>query len=128
MVRPISNDLRKRAVAAVSKGESCRAVAARFGIAVSSVVKWSQRYRTTGSVAPGKMGVHRKPVLEPHRAFIKERISQTPDLTLHGLKNELAARGVKVSHNAVWLFLRREGLRFKKNTARPRAGPRRHRA
>jgi putative transposase len=28
---------------------------------------------------------------------------------LHGLKNELAARGVKVSHNGVWLFLRREG-------------------
>jgi putative transposase len=34
-------------------------------------------------------------------------------LTLHGLKEELAARGVKVSHNAVWLFLRREGLSFK---------------
>jgi transposase len=33
---------------------------------------------------------------------------------LHGLKDELAARGVKVSHNAVWLFLRREGLSFKK--------------
>ncbi|WP_155251883.1 helix-turn-helix domain-containing protein, partial [Bradyrhizobium japonicum] len=64
MVRPISNDLRKRAVAAVAKGESCRSVASRFGVAVSSVVKWSQRYRATGSVAPGKMGGHRKPVLE----------------------------------------------------------------
>lgn len=118
MVRPISNDLRKRAVAAVAKGESCRSVASRFGVAVSSVVKWSQRYRATGSVAPGKMGGHRKPVLEPHRAFIKERISQTPHLTLHALKDELAARGVKVSHNAVWTFLRREGLRFKKRCSR----------
>jgi hypothetical protein len=43
-----------------------------------------------------------------------ERLRQTPHLTLHALKGELAARGVKVSHNAVWLFLRREGLRFKK--------------
>ena len=119
MVRPLSNDLRKRAVAAVAKGESCRSVALRFGVAVSSVVKWSQRYRATGSVAPGKMGGHRKPVLEPYRTFIKERISQTPHLTLHALKDELAARGIKVSHNAVWLFLRREGLRFKKNAARP---------
>jgi len=93
-------------------------VAARFGVAVSSVVKWSQRYRATGSVAPGQMGGHRKPILEPHRTFILERIRQTPHLTLHGLKDELAARGVKVSHNAVWQFLRREGLRFKKNTAR----------
>jgi transposase len=48
------------------------------------------------------------------RFFILERIRQTPHLTLHGLKDELASRGVHVSHNAVWLFLRREGLRFKK--------------
>ena len=54
--------------------------------------------------------------------LIVERIAQTSHLTLHGLKDELAARGVKVSHNAVWLFLRREGLTFKKNAVRPRAG------
>jgi transposase len=118
MTRPLSNDLRERVVAAVRNGESCRTVASRFGVAVSSVVKWSQRYRATGSVAPAKMGGYRKPVLDPHRAFIMERISQTPHLTLHGLKDDLAAHGVKVSHNAVWLFLRREGLRFKKNSVR----------
>jgi putative transposase len=119
MTAPVSNDLRERVVAAVLAGESCRAVASRFGVAVSSVVKWSQRYRTTGSVAPAKMGGYRKRVLEPHRAFIIERINQTPHLTLHGLKDELAARGVKVSHDTVWQFLRREGLRFKKNAVRP---------
>ena len=119
MTRALSNDLRKRVVEAVGSGESCRAVASRFGVAVSSVVKWSQRYRATGSVAPGKMGGHRKRVLEPHRAFIVERINQTSHLTLHGLKAELAARGVMVSHNAVWVFLRREGLSFKKNAVRP---------
>jgi transposase len=47
-----------------------------------------------------------------------ERLGQTPHLTLHGLKAELADRGVKVSHNAVWQFLHREGLRFKKNAVR----------
>ncbi len=119
MTRPLSIDLRERAVAAVLAGETCRSVAARFSVAVSSVVKWSQRYRKTGSVAPGKMGGHRKRVLEPHRAFILERIAQTPHLTLHRLKDELAARGVSVSHNAIWMFVRREGLRFKKNPVRP---------
>jgi transposase len=118
MTRPLSNDLRERVVGAVLSGDSCRAVACRFGVAVSSVVKWSQRRHRTGSVAPAKMGGHRKPVLEPHRAFIVDRLERTPHLTLHGLKDELAARGVKVSHNAVWLFLRREGLRFKKNAVR----------
>lgn len=119
MSRPLSNDLRERVVAAVLAGETCRAVAGRFGIAVSSVVKWSQRHRATGSVAPGKMGGHRKRVLEQHRAFILEQIAQASHLTLHRLKDELAAHGVNVSHNTVWLFLRREGLRFKKNTVRP---------
>ena len=118
MVRALSNDLRERVVAALGDGGSCRSVAARFGVAVSSVVKWSQRRRATGSVAPGRMGGHRKRVLEPHRAFLAERIGQEPHLTLHGLKTELAARGVTVSHDAIWRFLRREGLRFKKNARR----------
>lgn len=114
MTAALSNDLRTRVVEAIEAGGSCRSVAARFGVAVSSAVKWYQRYRATGSVAPAKMGGYRKPILEPHRAFIIERINQTSHLTLHGLKDELEARGVKVSHNAVWLFLRREGLSFKK--------------
>lgn len=117
MTAPLSNDLRKRVVEAVVGGETCRSVASRFGVSVSSVVKWSQRYRATGSVAPGKMGGHRRRVLEPHRDFIVERINQTPHLTLHGLKDELAGRGVTVSHNTIWQFLRREGLRFKKNAS-----------
>src|SRR5690606_11238599 len=119
MTAPLSNDLHERVVAAIMAGESCRSVAARFGVAVSSAVKWSQLYRATGSVAPGKMGGHRKRVLDPHRAFIVERINQTSHLTLHGLKDELAARGVRVSHDTVWKFLRREGLSFKKNLVCP---------
>ena len=125
MTRPYSNDLRERVVAAVEAGQSCRVVADRFDIAVSSVVKWSQRYRATGSVSPGKMGGHRRPILEPHRTFIVERIEQTSHLTLHRLKDELAACGVRVSHNAIWQFMRREGLRLKKNVVAPlsRVGP-----
>jgi transposase len=118
MTRPYSDDLRERVVGAVDTGESCRAVAARFEVAVSSVVKWSQRYRRTGSVSPGKIGGHRRPVLEPYRDFIVQRIAQEPHVTLHRLKDELAARGIRVSHNTVWMFLRREGLRFKKNAVR----------
>jgi transposase len=118
MTRAYSNDLRERVVAAVQAGGTCRSVAELFGVAVSTVVKWSRRHRETGSVAPGKMGGHRRRVLEPYRAFIVERLQQTPHLTLHRLKDELIERGVMVSHNAVWQFLRREGLSFKKNAVR----------
>ncbi len=60
------------------------------------------------------MGGHRKRVLAEHREFIHEQIKQTSHLTLHGLKDLLAERGVIVSHQAVWRFLKDEGLRFKK--------------
>ena len=43
---------------------------------------------------------------------------QVPHLTLHRLKDMLAARGVTVSHDTVWRFLRREGRSFKKNRVR----------
>lgn len=119
MTAPLSKDIRERVVGAITAGESCRSVATRFGVAVSSAAKWSQRYRATGSVSPGKMGGHRKRLLDPHREFIVERIGRTPHLTLHGLKDDLASRGVEVSHDTVWRFLRREGLRFKKNAVRP---------
>ena len=51
MARAYSLDLRERVVAAVAAGESCRAVAATFEVSVASVVKWSQRFRATGSAA-----------------------------------------------------------------------------
>ena len=70
------------------------------------------------SMTPGKVGGHRKPVLNAHRSFIRERIDQMPHLTLHKLADELAARGVRVSHDTVWRFLRAKGLSFKKNAIR----------
>jgi len=118
MPKPFSNDLRERAVAAVQAGESCRAVAMRFGVAVSSVVKWSQRFRQTGSIAPDKMGGYRPYLLEPHRDFILDHIQHTPHLTLHRLQEMLAAIGIVVSHDTIWRFLRREGLSFKKKSVR----------
>lgn len=116
MTRAFSNDLRERVVSAVEADESTRFVAKRFGIAVSTVVKWHQRWRETGSVAPAKMGGHRPFILDPHRDFIIDEVTRTPQLTLSKLQDMLATRGLNVSHDTVWRFLRREGLSFKKNT------------
>jgi transposase len=45
MTRPLSNGLRERVVAAVLSGASSRQAAARFNVAVSSVVKLMQRWK-----------------------------------------------------------------------------------
>lgn len=113
-----SVDLRERAVAAYRGGESCRSVGARFCIAPSTVVKWSALMERTGRLTPGKVGGHRQRVLVPHLDFILARLEDTPHLTLHRLVDLLATRGVRVGHDAVWRFLRAEGLSFKKKPVR----------
>jgi hypothetical protein len=65
MTRPYSSDLRERVVASVSFGRSCRVTAALFGVSVASVVRWSQRYRATGSSRAKPMGGRRRRRLLP---------------------------------------------------------------
>ena len=64
MARAYSLDLRERVVAAVAAGASCRSVAATFKVSVASVVKWSQRFRATGSAAAHKVGGRRPYALQ----------------------------------------------------------------
>jgi transposase len=61
--------------------------------------------------------------LAPHRVWVLSRLADKPDLTLRALVLELADQGVKISDYAVWNFLRREGVTFKKKPARSRARP-----
>ena len=114
MTKPYSDDLRARVVAAMHSGESCRSVAARFGVAPSSVVKWAQRAAQTGSVSPAQMGGYRRPLLEPQRAWLLEQVQACPHITLAMLQAMLAGRGIAVSHDTVWRFLRSCGVSFKK--------------
>lgn len=118
MARALSMDLRERAVARLAAGESVRTVAAALSVAPSSVVKWSQRLRATGSVAPGQLGGHVPPKISgPQRAWLVERIAAEA-FTLRGLVAELAERGVGVDYRTVWKCVRREGLSFKKKLGR----------
>jgi transposase len=109
-------------VAAVAEGQSCRTVAALFRVSVASVVKWSQRARVTGSPAAQPMGGRRPYALTGERDWLLARLNEKPDLTLHAVLAELRGRGVVVACDTLWRFLRRAGIRFKKNRARRRAG------
>jgi transposase len=122
MARPYSLDLRERVVSAVTAGATCRAVAKRFDVSVASVVKWSQRFRATGSLAAHRMGGRRAYALAGEREWLLSRLAETPDVTLRGLVAELAERGIVVSYYAVWHFFEHEGISFKKKPARQRAG------
>jgi transposase len=128
MARPLSLDLRERAVAAVLKGGLSRhRAAAQFGVVPSTVINWVRRFQATGSVAPGQMGGHKpKAIAGEHHAFLAQRIRQR-EFTLRGLVAELAERGLKVDYRSVWNFVHAEKLSFKKNRHRQRTRSLRHR-
>ena len=129
MARAYSLDLRERVVSAVLAGESCRDVASTFKVSVASVVKWSQRFRATGSAAAGKVGGRRGYAVAGERDWLLSCLAAKPDVTLRALVAGLADRGIKVSYYAVWHFFEHEGISFKKKSARQRTGsPRRGQA
>lgn len=122
MGRPLSMDLRDRAIARVEAGETTRCVGKALNVAPSSVSKWWKRYKETGSVAPGQMGGHKPRILSgANRDWLLERAQH--DFTLWGLVHELAERGVKVDYHSVWTFVHDEGLSFKKKRSAQRTGP-----
>jgi transposase len=114
MARPYSQDLRDRVVSSVASGRTCRATAALFGMSVASVVRWSQRWRASGSAAAKQMGGWRQLRLQREREWRLARIAEKPDLTLRAVVAELAERGTPASYGAVWRFFKHEGMTFKK--------------
>ena len=122
MSRPYSLDLRERVVASVAEGQSRRATAGVFKLGAATVGRWCRRARETGSAAAKPMGGKRPYLLAGERAWLLERLAEKPDLTLHALLAELGERGIVVSCDTLWRFLRRQGISFKKNRARCRAG------
>jgi transposase len=106
--------LRERVVAAVASGMSREAAAERFQISLSSANRWVQRAAATGSAAALPMGGKKLFSLAEQADWINARIAEKPDITGRELLAELRERHVEVSYFAVWNFLDRSGLTFKK--------------
>src|SRR3954454_20495274 len=116
MTRPLSQDLRSRVIAAVEGGLSCNAAAERFGIAVSSAVRWIRAWRTEGRVAALPQGGDlRSRHIEAYRDVILAAIEAEVDITLVELAELLCNQhGVSFAPSTVWRFLDRHDLTFKK--------------
>lgn len=114
MVRPHSMDLREHAMQRLATGETTYQVAAALNVAVSSVIKWAQKHKKSGSVEPGKMGGHKPFSIDgEHKIFILSHITKTPGTSLGELVQLLDKRGLKVHPSSVSRFLLREGINLK---------------
>ncbi len=105
----------RRVVASVERDcLSRRQASVRYGVGISTVIRWVRRLRETSSLAPGKMGGHRpKKIAGAHRDWLLQRC-RDQDFTLRGLAAGLAERGLAVDYRSVWEFVRAEKLSHKK--------------
>ena len=124
MVKSLSDDLRVRVVEAVDAGASRRRAALRFGVSVSSAIRWVRRWRDRGEVGAWPQGGDRRSGrIEAQAGFILAAVEERPDVTLAELQALLLERGVSVGIGSLWRFFERRGISFKKNRARRRARP-----
>ncbi len=113
MGKALSGDLRWRVVKASYDGMSARQAAARFGVGVSSAIRWIARAKI-GELSPRPQGRRRTSILDTHEAFVVGLIEEHKDITL----NEMVARlegeqSVRISRSALSAWLGRRGWTYK---------------
>ena len=120
MANALSVDLRKRVVAAVDGGMSCRQAAIRFGVSASSAIRWIDQRRRQGSFVPKPPGGDRRSGrIEAQAEFILSLVAEKSDITLFELKAKLADKGVAVGIGTLWRFFERHRFTLKKSRRMP---------
>lgn len=99
MGKPLLMDLRARALSAVDAGLSRRGAARRFGVSISSVIRWDAQRRTTGSFAPKAQGgdTRSRRIETRHTAEVIALFEAERDQSLEELRARLAERGLAIS-------------------------------
>jgi transposase len=120
MPKSCSSDLRERVIAAVGEGATRREAAERFEVSASSAVRWFQAWGKEGRRGPKPRGGSQSP-LEGCAEQILALVAERPDWTLEELVAVLRRRRLPGSRSALWRFLERHGISFKKKPASSRA-------
>ena len=122
MTAPLSNDLRRRVVLVIDSGLSRREAAAKFDVSVASAVRWHQRHRLTGSVAPDAIGGDRTSHrAEVHADRILGWIDDRRDITLAEIAGRLAGEGHVFALSTIWRLLDRHDYTVKKRPPMPQS-------
>lgn len=129
MAKSLSEDLRRRLVAAVEAGMSRRAAAQRFGVSASSAVRWVKLQRQLGAPRAKRQGGDRRSGrIEAFAGLILEAVAKQADITLVELSDMLRRNhGQRFAPSTLWRFLDRHSMTLKKNGARRRADQARRR-
>ncbi len=113
-MRAYSNDLRKRILTVVERGEfPIRQIARIFSVSLSCIVRLLQQYRRTGSLDPKPIPGPTSKLDEQAQARLLELVQQQPDATLAELRDRL---GIACCLMTIARALKRHGITRKKKT------------
>ena len=117
MAKALSEDLRSRVVSAVDDGLSRRTAAERFGVGVSSAIRWVAQHRRTGTVSAGKPGGNqRSHRIDAHKGLVDDLLEEQPDVTLAEIADHLGETvGYRPAVSVVHRFCQRHGITLKKS-------------
>lgn len=119
MGRALSDDLRLRVLKASAAGMSARQLAARFGVGISTAIRWIAR-ASDGEPTSRPQGWRRPSVLDAHETFVVAMIDDRKDVTLDEMVERLSVeRQVGISRSALGAWLRGGGWTFKKTYGPP---------
>ena len=122
IMRPLSQDLRQRIIAARERGQGTGEICKWFGVSRKSVERFWKQHSLTGVCRPKKIGGYRRSRLEKHDRTLRRWIAGQPDLTLSQLRKRcLEQLNVAIGITALWHRLEQLGLSYKKNDSRRRA-------
>ena len=123
-MKPLSMDIRRRAILLREQGLSAAEVAERLMISKRSAERcwkhWQEREEVPQPGRKGKRATRLKGAEEDLRQWVSQRPETTVDELVERLQSE---HGISASRSTIWRALRSMGLRHKKNGVRRRAGP-----
>jgi len=110
MPKYYSEDMRKAALDAVSRGESRKEIIKFFGISLKTLANWIKLKRSGEDLRPNKRGSYKE--AKSVRERLLEVISRQPDLTLDELSELLSKH-----RTTIFYHLKKLGVTRKKNDA-----------
>jgi transposase len=109
MARALSDDLGLLVLQASSDGLSARQAATRFGVGISTAIRWIGRAKL-GERSARAQGWRRGSCLDPHESFVVAMIEAQKDITLNEMVLRLANEvGLQIGRSALSNWLGRRG-------------------
>ena len=112
-----SDDLRSRVLSDILSGMSCRSVARKYQVSHYFTNSLKHRHAAGLSTSRPRINNHRSKLRHYHTALLGY-IDKEDDITLSDMQDYLSGLGVNLSINAIWSYLKKQNISYKKNSCR----------